>query len=221
MTTVEITWFGNSCFRLRDRDVSVVTDPFDASAGPGLSRLAADIVTVSCQHPLHNHSSAVQGDARLIDSPGEYEIRAVFITGIATYPPRRQEFEDDLSAQRNVVFVFEFGQLTVCHLGALAHTPPQDQVQALNTVDVLMVPVGGGERSLNATRAAEIVSLVEPKLVIPMHYQTGELLLQLDGVDRFLKEMGVGRVEPVDLVKVSENSLPQETQVVVLRPQRG
>jgi L-ascorbate metabolism protein UlaG (beta-lactamase superfamily) len=114
--------------------------------------------------------------------------------------------------------MYEFGQLTVCHLGALTHIPSQEHVQALNTVDVLFVPVGGGERSLNATRAAEIVSLVEPKLVIPMHFQTGELPLPLDGVDRFLKEMGVGRVEPVDEVKVSEASLPGETQVVVLRP---
>lgn len=215
---MEIIWFGHSCFQLRDREVSIVTDPFDASAGRSLPRMSADIVTVSCQHPHHNNTQSVRGDTRVIDSPGEYEIRGVFITGIATYPPTRQ---DDPTAQRNTVFVLEFGPLTVCHLGALTHALPQEQVQALNTVDVLMVPVGGGERSLNATRAAEIVSVVEPKLVIPMGYQTGDLPMHLDGVERFLKEMGVGRVEPVDVVKVSENSLPQETQVVVLRPQRG
>jgi L-ascorbate metabolism protein UlaG (beta-lactamase superfamily) len=216
--SVEITWFGHSCFRLRNREVSIITDPFDASAGLGVPRLTADIVTVSCHHPHHNHALSVHGDARLIDSPGEYEIRAVFITGTATYPPRRPAPPDDPALQRNIVFVFEFGQLTVCHLGALTHMPPQEQVQALNMVDVLIVPVGGGERSLNATRAAETVSLVEPKLVIPMHYRTDEMALPLDGVDKFLKEMGIGRVEPVDGVKVSENSLPQETQVVVLRP---
>jgi L-ascorbate metabolism protein UlaG (beta-lactamase superfamily) len=215
---MEIVWFGHSCFRLRDREVSVVTDPFDASAGHSLPRMTADIVTVSCQHPHHNSTQSIQGDARLIDSPGEYEIRGVFITGIATYPPSRQ---GEATPQRNTVFVLEFGPLTLCHLGALTHPLPQEQVQALNTVDVLMVPVGGGERSLNATRAAEIVSVVEPKLVIPMGYQTGDLPMHLDGVDRFLKEMGVGRVEPLDVLKLSENSLPQETQVVVLRPQRG
>ena len=215
---MEIVWFGHSCFRLRDREVSVVTDPFDASAGHSLPKLTADIVTVSCQHPHHNNTQSIQGDVRLIDSPGEYEIRGVFITGIATSPPSRQA---DPTPQRNTVFVLEFGSLTLCHLGALTHNLPQEQMQALNTVDVLMVPVSGGERSLNATRAAEIVSVVEPKLVIPMGYQTGDQPMHLDGVERFLKEMGVGRVETLDVLKVSENSLPQETQVVVLRPQRG
>jgi L-ascorbate metabolism protein UlaG (beta-lactamase superfamily) len=215
---MEIMWFGHSCFRLRDRDVCVVTDPFDSSLGFALPRLQADIVTVSHDHPHHGYVPAVTDDAKVIDSPGEYEIRSVFITGIATYPTRPQVAGEDVKAQRNLIFVFEFDGLTVCHLGDLAHVPPQEQVQALNMVDVLIVPVGGGMNSLNAAKAAEIVSLVEPNLVIPMHYQTGTLPLDLDGVDRFLKEMGVARVEPVGVLKVSETSLPQETQVVVLTP---
>ena len=119
-----------------------------------------------CRHPHHNHTPAITGEFRLIDSPGEYEIRAVFITGIATYPTGRSMSETDLAASRNVIFVVEMGGLTVCHLGALTHIP-QEQVQALNTVDVLIVPVGGGERSLNAAKAAEIVSVVEQKLRHP------------------------------------------------------
>jgi L-ascorbate metabolism protein UlaG (beta-lactamase superfamily) len=216
---MEITWFGHSCFRLRDRDVRVITDPFDGSLGYELPRVQADIVTISHDHPHHNCIQAVKGEYKLIDSPGEYEIRSVFITGIATYPAYHPPASDVAEARRNTIFVFEFGGVTVCHLGDLSHIPPQDQVQALSTVDVLMVPVGGSGDCLNATQAAEIVGMIEPNLVIPMHYKTDQVSLEMDRVDRFLKEMGMGRVEPMTMLKVTEATLPQETQVVVLDPQ--
>jgi L-ascorbate metabolism protein UlaG (beta-lactamase superfamily) len=250
---MEITWFGHSCFRLRDRDVRVITDPFDESLGYALPSTQADIVTVSHDHPHHNCVQAVKGEYKVIDSPGEYEIRSVFITGIATYPPRHRQASEvavapplalvcvpplggktgdyrclrkGAEARRNTIFVFEFGGVTVCHLGDLSHIPPQEQVQALSTVDVLMVPVGGGEDCLSAAQAVEIVGMIEPSLVIPMHYNhvsvpsgTDAVSMEMDRVDRFLKEMGVGRVEPMSVLKVTESTLPQETQVVVLSPQ--
>jgi len=216
---MDISWFGHACFRLRDRDVSVVTDPFDASLGYALPKLQADIVTISHDHPHHSHLAAVIGDFRVLDSPGEYEIRSIFITGIATYPPQRAAAEGSQHHERNVIFIFEFDSLTVCHLGDLRQVPSQAQVEALGEVDVLLVPVGGGEHgSLNASQAAEVVSLVEPSIVIPMHYRTDATTINMDGVDKFLKEMGVGRIEPVDNLKVTATSLPQPTQVVVLSP---
>lgn len=213
---MEITWFGHSCFRLRDREATVITDPFDKSLGYEPPRVRADIVTVSCDDPYHNHHASVKGEFKVVDGPGEYEIKSVFITGIATYPSRRKrkgngEEED----RRNVIFVFEFDNLTVCHLGELAQVPSQTQVEALSDVDVLLVPVGGGN-SLNATQAAEVISLIEPYIVIPMHYKTDTISLKLDKVDKFLKEMGSPRVESIDVLKVTKSSLPQETQVVVL-----
>ena len=105
--------------------------------------------------------------------------------------------------------------MTVCHLGELAQVPSQTQVEALSDVDVLLVPIGGGN-SLNATQAAEVISLIEPYIVIPMHYKAEAISLKLDKVDKFLKEMGSPRVESIDLLKVTKSSLPQETQVVVL-----
>ena len=215
---MDITWFGHSCFRLRDRAASVVTDPFDDSLGYGLPRVQADIVTVSHDHPHHNHSGAVKGEFKLINSPGEYEIHSVFFSGAATYPSRRPLDEQSLEAGRMVIFVFEFEGISVCHLGDLAQLPAQAQIQVLSGVDVLLVPVGGGGQSLNATQAAEMVGLVEPRFVVPMHYKTDAITSNLDRVDRFLKEMGVGQVEPVDGLKVTESSLPQETRVVVLNP---
>ncbi|GAB4536520.1 MAG: MBL fold metallo-hydrolase [Anaerolineae bacterium] len=218
---MEITWYGHSCFRLRDRDVTVVTDPFDKSLGYELPRLRADIVTVSHNHPNHNNVKAIKGEFKVIDGPGEYEIKSVFITGIATYPSRRKrksgDKDEDGHDERNVIFVFEFDGLIVCHLGDLAQVPTQTQVEALSNVnvDVLMVPVGGST-SLNAAQAAEIISLIEPYIVIPMHYKTSAISLKLDGVEKFLKEMGAPRIEPIDVLKVTRSSLPEETQVVVL-----
>jgi L-ascorbate metabolism protein UlaG (beta-lactamase superfamily) len=215
---MEVTWYGHSCFRLRDRDATVVTDPFDKTLGYELPRVRTDIVTVSHHHPHHNNTKAVKGDFKVVDSPGEYEIKSVFITGIATYPSRRRRksnTDEDNGDERNVIFVFEFDGLTICHLGDLAQVPTQTQVEALSNVDVLLVPVGGST-SLNAAQAAEIISLIEPYIVIPMHYKTSAISLKLDGVQKFLKEMGTPRIEPVDVLKVTRSSLPQETQVVVL-----
>lgn len=217
---MEITWYGHSCFRLRDRDATVVTDPFDKSLGYELPRVRADIVTVSHDHPHHNYAKAIRGEFKIVDGPGEYEIKSVFITGIATHPSRRRRKDGDSGDghnERNIIFVFEFDGLTLCHLGDLAQVPTQTQVEALSNVDVLMVPVGGGS-SLNAAQAAEIISLIEPYIVIPMHYKTSAIALKLDKVDKFLKEMGTPRIEPVDVLRVTRSNLPQETQVVVLNP---
>jgi L-ascorbate metabolism protein UlaG (beta-lactamase superfamily) len=215
---MEITWFGHSCFRLRDRGATVITDPFDKTLGYGLPRVRADIVAVSHDHPHHNYVAAVKGDFKVVNSPGEYEIKSVFISGIATYPSkgkRRGEASETSDEGRNIIFVFEFDGLTICHLGDLAQVPTQTQVEALSDVDVLLVPVGGGT-SLNATQAAEIISRIEPYIVIPMHHKTSAISLKLDKVDKFLKEMGAPRIEPVDALKVTKSSLPQQTQVVVL-----
>ena len=213
---MEISWFGHSCFCLRDSRVTAITDPFDRSSGYSLPRLQADIVTVSHDHPHHNHTQAVKGNFKVIDRPGEYEIKSVFITGIATFPS--PPWRDETAARgerRNIIFVFEFDGLTICHLGNLAAVPTEPMVEALSNVDVLLVPVGGGD-SMHAAQAAETVSLIEPRLVIPMHYKTPATSVELDGVDKFLKAMGAGQEEAVGTLKVTLGSLPETTQVVVL-----
>jgi L-ascorbate metabolism protein UlaG (beta-lactamase superfamily) len=215
---MEVTWYGHSCFRLRERDATVVTDPFDKTLGYELPRVRTDIVTVSLNHPHHNHAKAVKGEFKVVDGPGEYEIKSVFITGIATHPSqgrRKSKNGGDTGNERNVIFLFEFDGLTICHLGDLAQVPTQTQVEALSNVDILLVPVGG-VTSLNAAQAAEIISLIEPFIIIPMHYKTSAISLKLDGVSKFLKEMGTPRIEPMDVLKVTKSTLPQETQVVVL-----
>lgn len=212
---MEITFYGHACFRLKDRNLTVVCDPYDKSIGLILPRLRADVVTVSHQAPGHNNVQAVKGWRKLIDGPGEYELGGVFITGIATWhDKRRAQFEP------NTIFLFEFDDATVCHLGDLGHVLTESQVEALPDIDVLIVPVGG-RNTLDAAKAAEVISVIEPKIVVPMHYRMPGTPKHLAPLSRFLKEMGVPAPEPVPSLRVTRSQLPDETQVVVMEARQG
>ena len=211
---MEITWLGHSCFRLRSRDSFVVTDPCDKSTGYNIGRPTASVVTISHDHPGHNNIAAVAGSPRVIQGPGEFEISGVLITGIRTY-------HDDEQGERlgkNVAYVLELDEVRVCHLGDLGHVPTAEQVEELSGVDVLLTPVGGGS-TISASAAAETVSLLAPKLVIPMHYQTPvSKKKDLESLDRFLKEMGATNAleERQPKLTVTKSTLPQETKVQIL-----
>jgi L-ascorbate metabolism protein UlaG (beta-lactamase superfamily) len=216
---MEITWYGQSCFRFTERGMAtVVTDPFDHKViGYSPLKLKADIVTVSHDAPGHNNTDAVKGTSHVIDGPGEFEIGGVFITGVQTDAAGKKT-KGEL---RNTLYVFDFDGITVAHLGDLKNVPTQAEVEALGTVNVALVPVGGGG-GLNAAKAAEVVSLLEPNLVIPMHYSTPDAKVELDSLNKFLKEMGLGAntVEKQASLKVTHSSLPEETHVVALEYQR-
>jgi L-ascorbate metabolism protein UlaG (beta-lactamase superfamily) len=208
---MDIVWYGHSCFRVTERGyASVVTDPFDASLGYEVPKLKADIVTISHHAPGHNNLAAVKGYGHVIDGPGEYEIGEVFIMGAATYD------QTAANPRRNVVYVFDYNSLTVAHLGDLDHVPNQSMIDALGPVDIALVPVGGGG-ALSSSQAAEVISLLEPSVVIPMHFRTDMLSgLDLDPVDRFLKEMGINSIQEIGILRAAAGSLPEQTQVVLL-----
>lgn len=210
---MEITWYGHSCFRLIERGMAaIVTDPFDSDVvGFQPLKLRADIVTVSHEAPGHNFVSAVKGTLHQIDNPGEYEIGGVFITGVQTDANGKKAVEKP----RNTLYVFDFDGITIAHLGDLRQVPTQGEVEALGTVNVVLVPVGGGN-GLHAAKAAEVISLIEPDIVIPMHYGHKNSNVELDPLAKFLKEMGLAEPEPVASLKVTRSSLPDETKVVVL-----
>ncbi|MFC2023397.1 MBL fold metallo-hydrolase [Chloroflexota bacterium] len=211
---MDITWYGHACFRLSERGVVIVTDPYAESAdnkGYLRPRVRANVVTISHDHPGHNNRVGFRGGPRFFDGPGEYEVRGVFVTGVATYHDTRR----GAVRGRNTVFLFEFPSMTICHLGDLGHVPDQKQIEALSAVDILLVPVGG-RNTINAAKAAEVISLVEPRLVIPMHYKTPKETASLQPVDKFLKEMGLAPMPPVPELSTTKSSLPEETQVVLL-----
>jgi len=215
---MEIVWYGHSCFRLTERNMAtVVTDPYDHNtAGYEPLKLKADIVTVSHEATGHNNVSAVKGKSRVLTGPGEYEIGGVFITGVQTNGHSKRTGDEP----RNTLYVFDYEGITVAHLGDLRRVPTQMEIEALGTVNIALVPVGGGG-GLSAAKAAEVVSVIEPAIVIPMHYGTPDSLIKLAPLSKFLKEMGLGSVDAIDSLKVSRGSIPEETRVVVLNYARS
>jgi L-ascorbate metabolism protein UlaG (beta-lactamase superfamily) len=209
---MEITWYGHSCFRLTERGLaSVVTDPYDHQViGYQPLSLRGNIVSISHDSPGHNFISAVKSKARVIKGPGEFEIGGVFVTAVQTNDDKR-----DKSEKKNILCVFDYSGVTVAHLGDIRRVPHQAQIEALGTVDIALVPVGSGN-GLNAAKAAEVVSLLEPGIVIPMHYSTPNCKIKLDSLDKFLKEMGLTNIEPISSLKVTKSAIPSETKVVVL-----
>ncbi len=210
---MEINWYGLSCFRLTERGMAtVVTDPYDPGAtGYGPLKLRADIVSVSHDAPGHNCLSSVKGYSRVITGPGEFEIGGVFITGVQTNGHGKRDDDEP----RNTLYVFDYDGVTVAHLGDLRRVPSQTEVEALGTVHVALVPVGGGG-GLTAAKAAEVISLLEPGYVIPMHYGTSAGQIKLAPLSKFLKEMGLGSLEAQPSLKVTRSTVPEETRVVVL-----
>ena len=212
---MEITWHGSSCFRITERGMAnVVTDPYDPEVvGLDPGKLRADVVTISCDKPGHNYIKAIKGSAFEITGPGEYEIGGVFITGVLINGSKKKKSSDEM---RNTVYVIDYNGLTVAHLGELNSVPSQTEVEGLGEVNVALVPVGG-DSSLNAAKAAEVISLLEPSIVIPMHYKISNSPLKLDPLSKFLKEMGLTEIQTEESIKLSSiNVLPEETRVMVL-----
>ena len=173
---------------------------------------------MSHERPGHSAADRVTGDAKVLNGPGEYEIKNVFVSGLATYHRKKKGVE----LERTIAYFFEFGDLTIGHMGDIGEAPLQSEIEALNVgeVDVLLLPVGGGD-TLDPARAVEVVGMLEPRLVIPMHYQhpglAPALAQSLEPVEKFLKEFGVSAPEPQEMIKISKSSLPEETQIALLR----
>ena len=209
---MDLTWLGHGCFRLRGRSAVAVTDPYPPSLGLRLPKLEANLVTISHEHENHAYVQAVK-DARVVEGPGEYEVAGITVLGFPTFHDGVRGAERG----RNTVYVIEVDDVRICHLGDLGHPLNEDDLDEIGTIDVLLAPVGGGT-SLNAEGAAAVVRQIEPRVVVPMHYAIPGLKKELEGVDRFLKEMGVTEaVEPLGRLSVQATSAePETTRVVVL-----
>jgi L-ascorbate metabolism protein UlaG (beta-lactamase superfamily) len=215
---MEISWFGHSCFQLRGKNVTFITDPFTPQPESSqdetspLGKINASIVTVSHNHPGHNFAQGVGGHPRIVHGPGEYEINDVLIIGVPSYHDNQR----GKIRGRNTIYVIHIDDLVICHVGDLGHTLQEEQLEEVADADILLLPIGGGN-SLDAAQAVEVISQVEPRIVIPMHYNldAGDQSAQLN---KFMREMGGEPVTPQPKYTVTRNSLPATTQVVLLTP---
>jgi len=209
-----ITWQGQSCFKIQDKvgseGITLVTDPFDKSLGLKVPNFEADIVTVSHDHYDHNNVAAFRGTPKVIKSAGEYDIKGVMIEGVLSYHDASQGKERG----NNIIYRIEMDDITICHLGDLGHVLDNKQLERLEGIDILLVPVGG-KYTLDAKLAVEVISQIEPRIVIPMHYKTKDMKIDIDGVDKFIKELGIEAAYEEKL-KINKKDLPAEDMELVI-----
>jgi len=217
----KIYWAGQSCFQIsvsnsKDHSADIVIDPYDEKTGLKLPNLSADIVLVTHQHHDHNNVKDIKGTPFVIQGPGEYEVKEVFIQGISS-------FHDDKEGKergQNTIYVLEAEEMRFCHLGDLGQKQLTDeQLEKIDRVDILMIPVGG-KYTIDSSAAQKIISQIEPKIVIPMHYALPKNKAELDDVSKFLKTMGKNSITPQEKFSIKASALPKEgaMEIVVLQP---
>ena len=209
-----ITWYGQSCFRIQSGKTTIIIDPFSKTIGLTPPKGEADILLVTHNHSDHNNTKAIQGSPFLIDGPGEYERAQVKVLGIATFHDDKEGAERGL----NTVYAIDMEGMRVAHLGDFAEKALSDEkLEALGTVDILMVPVGGVVTA-DGEAAASITNSIEPKIVIPMHYKIPGLAIKLEDASQFKKAFGF-EGKPVEKLTLRRSDLPLEKmEVVVMQP---
>ncbi|OGZ20254.1 MAG: hypothetical protein A2654_00980 [Candidatus Nealsonbacteria bacterium RIFCSPHIGHO2_01_FULL_43_31] len=214
---MHITWHGQSFFQLqtslsKGEQTTIAIDPFEETIGLNVPSFTADILLITHDHADHNNKKTIKGAPFLVDGPGEYEVKEIFVQGIPS-------FHDEESGKKrgiNTIYTLEVEEMRLCHLGDFGQKElTEDQLEQIGDIDILMIPVGG-EFTIDAKGAAHIISQIEPKIVIPMHYALPKLKIKLDEVDKFLKEIGQKSVVPQPKLLIKKKDLPLETQVVVL-----
>ena len=212
---MNIIWYGQSCFKIQSKDIVLITDPFDKKIGLRPPFGSADIVTISHDHYDHNNFQVIKNDPFIIDSAGEYEIKKVTVKGINSYHDNQKGKERG----QNTIYVIEMENIRICHLGDLGQDNLiNGQLEKIGQIDILFIPVGG-VFTIDWKSASAIISQIEPRIIIPMHYKISgvkEELLKLDTVDKFCEERGVSSKEAVNKFSIKKKDLPQEGSETVI-----
>lgn len=208
---MKINYYGNSCFSINDGNFTIVTDPHDKVQ----SKLKADVVTISQNSPGHNNKDAVEGEPRVFNWPGEYEISGTHIKGIASF----HNPKEDVEQKENTIFKIELNGVNICHLGGLGTKMIPEQVEEVGDVDILFIPVGGKE-TIDAKKAKEVIEQIEPRIIIPMAYCDRDDNCELGSLEPFLSEMGAKNIEPLDEFTLKRSELPDDASKIVVLAQK-
>jgi len=212
---MQINYLGHSCFKIKSKDSVVITDPFDKYVGFSMPKTEANVVTISHDHKDHNCLKNIEGKPFVIQAPGEYEIAGVSVFGITTFHDKSKGDERG----KNTIYVIRMEEISLCHLGDLGHMLSDRQLEEVNGVDVLFIPVGG-KHTIGPKQAVEVVKQVEPKIIIPMHYRTKDhdqkKFKEISVLKDFLQEIGSSEAKQEDKLVIAKISLPEETEVICL-----
>jgi len=215
---MNINWYGQSCFlitssRRKGENINIVIDPFDESIGLRVPKMEANVLLITHDHKDHNNIKAVSGSPFLINGPGEYEVKEVFIQGIQSYHDENSGKDRGV----NTIYTIETEDIRICHLGDLGQKElTSEQISQIGDVDILMIPVGGNF-TISAKEAGKVMSQLEPSIVIPMHYSIPKLKIKLDPVDAFLKAVGVKKPETLSKLSIKKKDIvSEEAKIIVL-----
>jgi len=208
---MEIKFYGHACFSITEEGITVVTDPFREEIGLKLPKLLADAVTVSHNAAPYNNVDAIEGDPKVFSWPGEYETKGIHFKLIHSFHNQKEDKEQ----LENNIAVINWGNIRLCHLGAQGTKLTPEQLEQVGEVDILFVPIGG-KGCLEAKKAKEVIEQIEPRVVIPMCYNTDGSKLELNSRDAFLSVMGAKVDEPMDSFKVKRSELPEDNSKMVV-----
>lgn len=215
---MNIQYYGHSCFKITTKpagrgqeDVNIFLDPFDKSIGLRPPQGQADMVLVTHDHADHNNVSALKGDPSVVNIPGEYSVKGVNIIGLSSF----HDAVEGAERGANTIYVLESEDLKICHLGDLGGDLSGKQLEEIDGVDVLMIPIGG-KYTLDYKKAAELIKKIEPAIVIPMHYKINGSTLDVDDEKKFCNEMGNCPKEKVSKLNLKKKDLEGKSMEIVL-----
>ncbi|MFA6047456.1 MAG: MBL fold metallo-hydrolase [Parcubacteria group bacterium] len=213
-----IQYYGHSCFKITTKpagrgqdDVTMFIDPFDKAIGLRPPQGQADLVLVTHDHHDHNNVEAIKGEPYIIDIPGEYSVKGVNIVGMKTFHDKKEGAERGA----NTIYILETEELRICHMGDLGHSLSEKELEAINGVNILMIPIGG-KYTLDGKEAVDIIKKIEPEIVIPIHYKISGSTVDVDDEKKFCKEIGNCPKEKVTKINIKKKDLEGKSMEVIL-----
>lgn len=210
-----ISWHGQSFIVIKHGDITIVIDPFShESTGIRPPKIRANFAFISHDHPDHNALNILDGEPIIFKGPGEYELSGIFCRGFNV-------FHDNNNGKKfgtTAIFKLDIDDLTLLHLSAMGESEIRDEIiKNIGDIDVMFIPIGGNT-TISYKEAEEIISEVEPKIVIPIHYEIPGLKIRLDGPEKFIKEMG-GKPAELDKLTLKKKDIThEETKIIILKP---
>ena len=208
---LRIRWHGHSCFEITN-EITLVTDPHDGkSIGIHAPDVLGDIILVSHDHYDHNSVESVEKEESIVVRDERIKtVLGVKIRGVIS-------FHDESAGMKrgeNIIYVFTMDNISFCHLGDLGHELDEDAVQQIGDVDVLFIPIGGNF-TIDAEKAWNVINGIKPKIVIPMHYKFGGLSLPIAEIDPFLAKNNFDVLHVGNEIDIEREDLPENPEIWV------
>mgnify|MGYP001062523311 CR=1 FL=1 len=209
---MKIKWLGHSCFLItNNRGINILTDPYDETLGYKMTKEKINIITISHEHYDHNNTMGIKGKPVVLKGAVNRDTHKIIFKGISSY-------HDSVFGKyrgNNTIFLIKSDQLALCHLGDLGHLLEAKQLEDINKVDILFIPVGG-YYTLNHIQAEQVIEQIKPKIVLPMHYKTDAIKWSIDPLSIFLDRKQNIKIIGANSFDIEAQSLPEQTTIYVL-----